>query len=282
MPGAPDPIVTIAIHWLWQASAAGIKPWSRRKTMADRAGQVAVITGGGRGFGEAFAEALAAEGVAVALLDLDLASAEAVAARLVGAGRTARAYRCDVADEVEVGTTIDRVVADLGGIDVLINNAGLHSEKYNRPFQALTHADLRALFDVNVHGVINCTLAARPALAARKGSIVNIASISAYRNRSPYGVSKLAVRGLTIAFAGEFAPDAIRVNAIAPGLTGTDTILAELPEALRDQIVNQHQLIHRLGRIDDIVQMMLYLTGPNAGFITGETYKVSGGYPLQI
>jgi NAD(P)-dependent dehydrogenase (short-subunit alcohol dehydrogenase family) len=119
-------------------------------------------------------------------------------------------------------------------------------------------------------------------MAARGGgSIINIASIAGYSINSPYGVSKLAVRGLTIAFAREFADAKIRVNAIAPGLIGTETIRAELPEIF-DQFVNVNQLIHRVGAEADIVAAMLFLVSDQASFITGETLKVAGGFPLSI
>jgi NAD(P)-dependent dehydrogenase (short-subunit alcohol dehydrogenase family) len=93
-------------------------------------------------------------------------------------------------------------------------------------------------------------------------------------------VSKLAVRGLTIALATELAPERIRVNAIAPGLMATENAMADLPQDLVDDFINNRQLVHRLGTMDDIVAATLYLCSPEAGFITGETLKVSGGYPL--
>jgi NAD(P)-dependent dehydrogenase (short-subunit alcohol dehydrogenase family) len=111
---------------------------------------------------------------------------------------------------------------------------------------------------------------------------VNISSIAGYLSTSPYGVSKLAVRGLTIAFATELAPDGIRVNAIAPGLMATENALDGLPQELIDDFVTNRQLVHRLGAMDDIVSAMLFLCAPEAGFVTGETLRVSGGYPLAI
>jgi NAD(P)-dependent dehydrogenase (short-subunit alcohol dehydrogenase family) len=95
-------------------------------------------------------------------------------------------------------------------------------------------------------------------------------------------VSKLAVRGLTIAFATEFAGDAIRVNGIAPGLMATENAMDDLPSALVDEFVNGRQLIHRLGVMEDIVQAMLYLCSDESSFITGETLKVTGGFPLHL
>ncbi len=99
---------------------------------------------------------------------------------------------------------------------------------------------------------------------------------------TPYGVSKLAVRGLTVAFAAELAADHIRVNAIAPGLISTENALAELPQELIDDIVRQRQLVHRIGTMDDVVSTMLFLRTQDSSFITGETLKVSGGFPLNF
>ncbi|WP_235490032.1 SDR family oxidoreductase, partial [Frankia sp. AvcI1] len=97
---------------------------------------------------------------------------------------------------------------------------------------------------------------------------------------SPYAVSKLAVRGLTVAFATEFAPDNIRVNAISPGLMDTESAMADLPAELVRDIIDQRQLIHRQGRVADIVAALIYLCSAEGGFVTGETLKVTGGFPL--
>jgi NAD(P)-dependent dehydrogenase (short-subunit alcohol dehydrogenase family) len=242
-------------------------------------GKVAFITGGAIGFGRAFARALCAEGAGAVIADIDAEAAERTAAELREQGHAALAVRCDVADENAVQQAVERAAAHFGGIDILINNAGRHLTKYNQPFGTLTGDEIRGLFDVNVIGVVNCTLACKPHLAARRGNVLNIASIAGYQPTSPYGVSKLAVRGLTIAFAQELSADGVRVNAIAPGLMATENALADLPEALVKQFVEQLQMVKRLGQMDDIVAAMLFLCSEEAGFITGETLRVSGGYP---
>jgi 3-oxoacyl-[acyl-carrier protein] reductase len=245
--------------------------------------KVVVITGGAVGFGRAFAKAFAAEGASVVLLDIDIPGAEATAAALRDARARALALRCDVANEHDVDAAIEHVCAELGGVDILINNAGLHLLKYNQPFGVLTRADLRSLFDVNVIGIVNCTIACQPSMRARGGgAVLNISSIAGYMSTSPYGVSKLAVRGLTIALSSELSPDAIRVNAIAPGLMATENALDGLPKQMIDDFVDNRQLVHRLGTMDDIVETALFLCSDAAGFLTGETIKVSGGYPLSI
>jgi 3-oxoacyl-[acyl-carrier protein] reductase len=246
-------------------------------------GKVAFITGGGVGFGRAFARALAAEGASIVVADIDGDAGTALARDLEDAGTPALAVVCDVADEHQVQAGIDTTVERFGGVDILINNAGKHLTKYNQPFSVLERDELRALFDVNVIGVVNCSVAARPSMAARGGGVIlNISSMAAYLNVSPYSVSKLAVRGLTIAFATEFAGDAIRVNGIAPGLMATENAMDDLPSALVDEFVNGRQLIHRLGVMEDIVQAMLYLCSDESSFMTGETLKVTGGFPLHL
>jgi 3-oxoacyl-[acyl-carrier protein] reductase len=239
-----------------------------------RTGTVAVVTGGGRGFGKAFGAALAAEGATVALLDVDGAAAEEAAHEI---GALATPYSADVTDEARMGAILGEVAGRHGGIDVLINNAGLHSHEYSRPLAEMGVPKVRRLFEVNVMGTVICTLAARSLMAGRKGaSIVNIASSAAYLGGG-YGTSKLAVIGLTMTFARELAADGIRVNAIAPGIIVTDTIRRELPpETLKR--VKSEQYLPDDGEEQDIVEAMLFLTSPKARFITGETLRVTGGY----
>ncbi|MFN8625784.1 MAG: SDR family oxidoreductase [Candidatus Binatia bacterium] len=252
------------------------------KKSGEFADRIAVITGGGRGFGKAFGEALAQRGARVILADIDGAAADEAAAEVRAGGGAAFAVPCDVADEAQVSAAMARVVAAHGGIDILINNAGLHSAAYNAPMAALGVPRLRRLFDVNVLGVIICSLAARGAMAGRvNAAIINISSSAAYGCHTAYGVSKLAVRGLTMTLAHEFKADGIRVNAIAPGLIFTDTIRAELPQQAIDLVMRQ-QIVPREGEVRDIVEAMLYLASGRSSFVTGETLRVSGGFTLAI
>jgi 3-oxoacyl-[acyl-carrier protein] reductase len=245
------------------------------------ADRVAVITGAGRGFGKAFGVALAQRGAYVVIADIDADAAEAVAAQLRAAGAEAFAATCDVADEHQVEAMVKDVVARFGGIDILINNAGLHSAAYNKSISELGVAQVRRLFDVNVMGTIICTLTARSAMAGRPGAcVLNISSSAAYQAVSAYGVSKFTVRGLTMSFAHDLGADGIRVNAIAPGLHLTDTIRAELaPETLAG--VKARQILPLDGTEGDIVEAMLYLCSAAARFITGETLRVSAGLALS-
>ena len=248
------------------------------ETSETRAGKVAVITGGGRGFGKAFGAALARHGAVVALVDRD---GDAVKQAANEIGSRALAFTGDVTDEARINSIMAEVARTHGGIDILINNAGLHSHEYSRPLVEMGLAKTRRLFEVNVIGTVACTLAARPFMAGRAGaSIVNIASSAAFQGGG-YGNSKLAVIGLTMTFARELAVDGIRVNAIAPGLILTDTIRNEMtPETLSR--IKAMQFMPVDGEEQDIVEAMLYLTSPRARFVTAETLRVTGGYAAGI
>jgi NAD(P)-dependent dehydrogenase (short-subunit alcohol dehydrogenase family) len=237
-------------------------------------GRAAVITGGGRGFGKAFGLALAERGAAVALIDVDLPAAEQAAAQI---GGKARAYAGDVTDPARMQAVMDEVAREHGGIDILVNNAGLHSQSYSRPITEMGVEKTARLFQVNIMGIVICTMAAKDAMSGRKGaSIVNIASSAAYPPSTAYGVSKLAARGLTLAFSRELGPLGVRVNAIAPGLIFTDTIRAELSQENISMVMAQ-QVLKREGAERDIVEALLYLVSDKASFVTGETLRVTGG-----
>jgi len=252
--------------------------------------RIALVTGAASGIGKAIAVRLAAEGACVVIADLDEGKAQSAAEEIARAGGAigqssdvAVGIAADVTNEEAVQAAIDATLLAFGGIDIVINNAGQAAMKYNQPFGALSRNEIRSLFDVNVMGVINVTLACRDSMAERGGGVVlNISSMAGYMSATPYAVSKLTVRGLTVAFATELAPDRIRVNAIAPGLMNTENALADLPKPLIDDFVQRLQLVHRLGRMDDVVQAAVFLASDEASFITGETLKVSGGYPLNF
>ncbi|MCU1346724.1 MAG: hypothetical protein JWL70_2990, partial [Acidimicrobiia bacterium] len=141
--------------------------------MAQRfADKVAFITGGAIGFGRAFGRALAAEGAAIVIADIDLDAADATAKEFAAEGYRALPVLCDVANEDQVDAAVARAVAEFGGIDILINNAGKHLTKYNQPFAVLPRFELRALFEVNVIGVVNCTVACQSSMAARGGGVI--------------------------------------------------------------------------------------------------------------
>lgn len=245
--------------------------------MSEWQGRTAVITGGGRGFGKAFGLALAREGAHVVLIDLDVDAAEMAAEEIRRGGGSAEGLAGDVTDEARMAEVMASAATKHGGVDLLVNNAGLHSDEYGQPILKMGLAKVRRLFEVNVIGVVCCTLAAYPHMKGRAGaSIVNISSSAAHLGGSAYGDSKLAVAGLTISFARELGAHGIRVNAISPGLMLTETIRQELPEATK-QRVRAMQMIEEDGLEEDIVEALLYLASNRARFVTGETLRVTGG-----
>ena len=249
-------------------------------TEPDWTGRTAVVTGGARGFGEGFGRALAAEGAHVVLVDIDGAAADATAADIRARGQAATGLAGDVTDEARMAEIMAEAAAIHGGIDLLINNAGLHSDEYGQPITRMGYAKTRRLFEVNVLGTVCCTLAAAPHMRGRAGaSIVNIASSAAHMGGSAYGDSKLAVAGLTITFARELAP--VRVNAISPGLMLTETIKAELPAETMAR-VKAMQILPVDGQPEHIVDALMFLASDKAAFITGEVLRVSGGMAAGV
>jgi 3-oxoacyl-[acyl-carrier protein] reductase len=238
-------------------------------------GRVAVITGGARGFGKAFGAALAELGATVALVDLDADLVQQTSGEI---GSRAISFVGDVTDEHGMNAIMTEIAQAHGGIDILINNAGLHSNEYSRPIEMMGLAKVRRLFDVNVMGTVACTLAALPHMTNRAGAnIVNIASSAAYMGTG-YGASKMAVISMTITFARELAERGIRVNAIAPGLILTNTIRAELPAEIIARTKGAQFLTTVEGEEQDVVEAMLYLSSNRARFVTAETIRVTGGF----
>lgn len=249
------------------------------------AGKVVAITGAAQGFGETFAHRFIDEGAAgVAILDLNTDGARRVANEINdrGAGE-ALAVTCDVGDEVSVERAAALTAERFGGIDILVNNAGKHLMEYNVALTALPRSKWRTLFDVNVIGIVNCAEFFAPLLRSRGGGvIVNISSIAGYRGSTPYAISKLAVRGLTVGLAEELASDGIRVCSLTPGVMASPQALKELPAELIDEYVNTNQLIKRQGEMGDLVGALFFFCSEEAQFITGDTLMVTGGHPRQI
>ncbi len=251
-------------------------------------GKVAVITGGAVGIGRHFASALVEQGVSVAIADVDVEAAVAAAAGLAAAGAKAIAVHCDISDEAAVEAATDEVVAQFGGIDILINNAALHLSHWTRPVTEMPRDMWRRLLDTNVIGVVNCAASCRPHMRERGGGVIlNMSSIAGFMPRpdfgfaSTYALSKLAVRGLTVALATELAPDHIRVNGIAPGGTQSEAAMAEQLDAHFAALV-ELQLIKRPGQMADLVGPMLFLCSDQSAMVTGETIIVGGGFPLRL
>jgi len=239
-----------------------------------------LVTGAARGLGRAFALAFAERGDTVAAADLD-ADAAAETARLAGGG--AIGLRVDVADAESVRAVVDAVASQLGGVDVLVNNAGLYAGLRRGPFHELDEGEWDRVMAVNVKGTWLCASACVPHMRrAGGGAIVNIASTTALNGSAGfahYVASKGAVIALTRSMAREVGPLGIRVNAIAPGFT--------LTEASRELFAGEgidpetyaldRGSLKRPAQPDDVVGAALWLAGEGAGYVTGQTVVVDGG-----
>jgi 3-oxoacyl-[acyl-carrier protein] reductase len=248
-------------------------------------GKVVVITGGGAGIGRTYAHRFAGEGADVVIADLDPAATEKVVAELEGDGRRAIPVVMDVTDTEQATAMVARADAELGGIDVLINNAGVHLDHAQLPFTVEAVPAWRRVLDVNVLAALLCSAACRPSMAARGGgAIVNMSSMAAYGAGGAYAVSKLALNSLTVSLANDFAKDGIRVNGIAPGLVDSEAAVAWWNDPSRagrsgiDQMIIDGQMIKRQGRMDDLANVCLFLCSEEASFVTGQTVLVDGGH----
>ena len=247
------------------------------------AGKVALVTGAGAGIGRVFAHELVAAGAVVGVGDLDDEAARRVADELVEAGGDALPLTFDIADSAAVERSVDELCRQSGGVDILINNAALHLMAWSVPVTQLSTDRWRQLLEVNVIGLINCSRAVQPAMAARGGgSILNMSSVSGVSVTTAYGISKLAVRGLTTALAHEFGAFNIRVNCLAPGPMDSESAVADLPQSLLDNFVDNLQVLHRPGSIADLIGAMKFFCSDDSSFVTGETLVVSGGFPLRV
>jgi NAD(P)-dependent dehydrogenase (short-subunit alcohol dehydrogenase family) len=244
-------------------------------------GKVAVVTGGNRGIGKAIAVALAEAGASVAIASRDEARNGEAVAELTGLGATAISTKTDVTSRADIVAMRDQVTAQLGPIDILINNAGIgiHGESLtidDDSWDRVMATNLDAVWKVSQ--VVGESMVERGT-----GSIVNVGSMSGMIiNRpqwhAPYGVSKAAVHHLTRSLAAEWAPKSVRVNAIAPGYTKTEISDIDLPEYKHywiDEVPMQ-----RYAQASEIAPAALYLASPASSFVTGEILVIDGGYTL--
>ena len=249
--------------------------------MSQLEGKVAIVTGGGRGLGRAYCEALAREGAAVVAADIR-DTAETVDAIGKTNGRVT-GVALDAADMASCETMAKHAVNEFGRIDVLINNAALYGDIQGGRFDKIPEDEWDRTMAVNVRGVWNCCKASVPAMReAGGGSIVNIASLAAVYGM-PFGLhyatSKAAVIGMTRALARELGRDWIRVNAVAPSAVlteGTDEFFGEKKEKFLGAVAAGQSLQQNL-TTDDLVGTVLYLASDASRLVTGQTLMVDGG-----
>ena len=240
-------------------------------------GRVTAITGGALGIGRATARAFAAEGALVALGDVELDAAEAVAKEIKGQGGKAMAARVDVGDAGQVQAFVDEVVAAFGRLDVMFANAGI---AHSAPFLEHPEAQWHRVLRVNLTGVfLCCQIAARQMVKQGGGRIITTASINGFRgveNLVGYNAAKAGVIELTRTMAVELAQYSITVNAIAPAQIDT-RLTRSLPESARRRRVERIPL-GRFGEPEDVARAALFLASDDASYITGHTLAVDGGY----
>jgi len=245
------------------------------------AGKIAIVTGGASGIGLASSQRLARDGAAVAIWDIDEAGAKRAAAELVAKGARAIACRVDVSQRVQVNAGLERVHAELGRVQILVNNAGITDFT---SFMDLTEEGWDRVMSINVKSLLLCTQAAVPdMLAARWGRVINISSSSAQTGSARmtcYSASKGAVIAFTKSLALELASTGVTVNNIPPGFIDTPMLRAsDRPGALSVSIdaVAASSPMKRPGRPEDIAAAVAFLASEDAGYITGHTLGVNGG-----
>lgn len=252
---------------------------------ASHAGSVVLVTGAGRGIGQAIADAHAAAGARVIYLDHDagLATAAAEAARARGAD--ALAVQADVSDAAAVAAAVEAAAAAFGPVTALVNNAGISpksgADGRRAPVWQMPPEEWARVLGVNLTGAFNCIRAVTPGMiAAGRGAIVSMASVAGRTYCDIVGVhyaaTKAGLIGLTKHLAGELGPHAITVNAIAPGRIDTPLMRGTAPEA--NEAVRQVTPLRRLGAPEDVAGTCLFLTSPAAAFVTGQVIDVSGGW----
>lgn len=250
----------------------------------DFTGKVALVTGAAAGMGLATSRAFAESGAAVALLDTNEEAVRSAAAELTAGGHRAIAVRCDVADEAQVASAVEKTIAAFGRLDAAFNNAGVQS-----PLAEMADAgrdEYDRVMDINLRGVWNCMKhELRQMREQGGGAVVNNSSIGGLiglAGRGTYHAAKHGVLGLTKSVALEYASRGIRVNAVCPGVIETPmvtTMLATQPDAMQE--IMRDVPIGRLGRPEEIAAAVLWLCSPGATFVIGHALVVDGGYTVH-
>jgi 3-oxoacyl-[acyl-carrier protein] reductase len=244
------------------------------------ANKTAVVTGGGRGIGQEIARALAAEGAKVAVVSRSAASCGKAADEINAAyPGSATAYAVDVADHAAVQELAKRIGAELGTVNILVNNAGVTRDGL---LMRMKEEDWDTVLDTNLKGAFNTVKAfMRVLMKAEDPRIINIASVIGLignAGQTNYSASKAGLIGFTKAVARELAGRAVTCNAVAPGFITTD-MTAELPQAVRDAVLQKIPL-GGFGETADIAQLVVFLASPAARYITGQVIAVDGGMTM--
>ena len=243
--------------------------------------KVGIITGAGGGIGQAYAEALAREGAAVVVADINTEGAERVAAGIRAEGGTALAVPVDVSDVESTKAMADRTLAEFGGIDYLVNNAAIFGGMKLDFLVTVDWDYYKRFMSVNMDGALLCTRAVYRKMAKRGGgAIVNQSSTAAWLYANYYGLAKVGINGLTQQLSRELGGQNIRINAIAPGPIDTEANRTTTPQEMVADIVRNIPL-SRMGQPEDLVGMCLFLLSDQARWITGQIFNVDGGQIIR-
>ena len=245
-------------------------------------GKIAIVTGAGQGIGEAYAKALAREGAAVVVADINGEKGRAIAAEITSGGGRAAFVETDVSSPESADELAARTVSEFGAIDYLINNAAIFAGMRRETLLNVDYAYYKRFMEVNMNGVLIVTRAVYKHIAARGGgAIVNQSSSAAYEAGNYYKIAKTGVNAITIGLAKELGPMNIRINGIAPGPTDTMATRTSVPpERLQALLANLP--LRRIGTTQDIVNTCLFLLSDEASWVTGQTWCVDGGTVLRI
>jgi NAD(P)-dependent dehydrogenase (short-subunit alcohol dehydrogenase family) len=249
-------------------------------------GQVALVTGGASGIGASIASALADAGASVAVMDVNLEAAQAVAAS-VSSGRSARclAMEGDVADRAAVERVVSATARQFGSTTILVNNAGFMAPRLVAT-ETLTDDEFDRMLAVHVRGTFLMSSAALPGMKERRfGRIINLSSILGlvgFPFRAAYSTAKAAILGFTRGLAVETARYGITVNAIAPGYVLTETLRARIHAGLLDHdVFAERTPVGRWAHPDEVARVACFLASPASAYITGTTIPVDGGYSVR-
>ena len=243
------------------------------------ANKVSIITGGAQGIGEATALKFGKEGAKVAVCDVNLPLAQAVADAIVKAGGEALAFKVDVTSSQDIAAMVSAVMAKWGRIDALVNNAGILADSQ---LKKMSEEQFDRVIDVNLKGTYNCTRAVVDIMLTQgSGTITNASSIvGLYGNfgQTNYAATKWAVIGMAKTWAKELGPKGIRANAVAPGFIATP-ILSSMPEKVI-KMMEEKVPLRRLGKPEEIANAYAWLASDEASYVNGVVIEVSGGCVL--